>query len=948
MLVTGATGFIGSRLSALAMTRGYVVRTLSRLDWDSVPGVPIDRRYFGNLPDQIPESALEGVDVVVHCAASMDSSEPIAHAVNVEGTLRLARLSSQAGVQNFIFLSSQSALPDAVSAYGKSKHAAEQALLALDDLNIIILRPGLVTGPGSRGLFRRMTRMVESLPIVPLIGAASIVQPIHVDDLCEAVFRCDEAKPAAQTRIVKLGDPLGITLAEFLKKIALVSLRRRRVFLPIPLWPVEMVLRLTEAVGIHLPINSNNIRGLKTVELMETTADLDRLNLRLRTIDEMIRNDVDTSVHTIPLGSRPVRVLLIGAGRIGLVHALTLSRLSGVFLCGIVDPNRRSTGLLRGLGVSSPAFQDLDEALSKTNPDAVVIATPPATHLSLARSCLKRRMAVLIEKPLASRKEQLADYARLANERGAAAIQVGYVMVRCPQVSTLLDRLRSGSFGKVQGFLGVTLLSFIQNPHIKRWEVTKAKSGGGAFINSGGHVLSMIYEAFGEPLSLESENLKLFSTEVEDSMVVSLNYQGFQGVHYCTWSIEGVPRQENKLVIWTEQGHLILTGSVGVFVSNEGEVDIKHQLDFDVGFNLAPDYAGAGFSNELNDLKEAALNGKPAPVSLAKTITLEHLLFRAYDASREVKSFKAISNEYQSGIVSTQQERLLSKEAAKEETSKDVRQVLDLRELSSEEAGAYLGSIRSSPIWNEYQINSGHMRNETVKRMPHDILRVTVPDFLTQSRLLSMGRYGDVIADMGVRGTIASGSAAVPLLMRERGVTFWVAATGLLAAALAAVPRDFEGRILLHGYITDLALTLRRVDRLNGLLSLCHRMRPRARIGIHTNLGADALNALQTLGERIDDVSLLTSPHALRISEFFTSMRRVHGQRELSLTAEVGLAPDIVQRVAFRTPTAWAHGADALLIGAGAEAVLADQRRRRFHQEWSRVFPGLTPPQDAI
>ena len=53
---------------------------------------------------------------------------------------------------------------------------------------------------------------------------------------------------------------------------------------------------------------------------------------------------------------------------------------------------------------------------------------------------------------------------------------------------------------------------------------------------------------------------------------------------------------------------MILTGSAGVFVNNAGEVDITHQLDFDVGFNLAPDYAGAGFSSELNDLKEGVEN----------------------------------------------------------------------------------------------------------------------------------------------------------------------------------------------------------------------------------------------------------------------------------------------------------------------------------------------------
>src|SRR2546428_874212 len=190
VLITGATGFIGSRLATLALARGYVVKTLSRSDWGSLPAVPMAQRYFGSLPEQVPLEALQEVNVVVHCAASFETNERVANAVNVEGTARLAHLSREAGVQNFIFLSSQSARPDVLSVYGKTKYAAEQKLLHINELNVIILRPGLVTGAGPRGLFQRMSRMVESLPIIPLLGGKSIVQPIHVDDLCEAIFRC--------------------------------------------------------------------------------------------------------------------------------------------------------------------------------------------------------------------------------------------------------------------------------------------------------------------------------------------------------------------------------------------------------------------------------------------------------------------------------------------------------------------------------------------------------------------------------------------------------------------------------------------------------------------------------------------------------------------------------------------------------------------------------------
>src|SRR5438874_1821759 len=129
LLVTGATGFIGSRLTAQALGQGLAVRTLSRREWSAGPLVPMGERFFGQLPFDIPRDAFSGVDVVVHCAASTSSNLQIARAVNVIGLTRLAEAARQAGARTFITLSSQSARADAAAAYGRSKFEAEQALL---------------------------------------------------------------------------------------------------------------------------------------------------------------------------------------------------------------------------------------------------------------------------------------------------------------------------------------------------------------------------------------------------------------------------------------------------------------------------------------------------------------------------------------------------------------------------------------------------------------------------------------------------------------------------------------------------------------------------------------------------------------------------------------------------------------------------------------------------
>src|SRR5204863_9931766 len=99
LLVTGPNGFIGSRLADVAAARGYRVRTMSRSDWTGPPAVPVADRFLGSLPSRIPPEALDGVDVVDHCAGTGATDERAARAVNVEGTARLAAAAGAAGVR---------------------------------------------------------------------------------------------------------------------------------------------------------------------------------------------------------------------------------------------------------------------------------------------------------------------------------------------------------------------------------------------------------------------------------------------------------------------------------------------------------------------------------------------------------------------------------------------------------------------------------------------------------------------------------------------------------------------------------------------------------------------------------------------------------------------------------------------------------------------------------
>lgn len=920
ILVTGATGFIGSEFVSTALAAGHEVQALARRDWTGSPHVPLRQRFFGRLPLDLPAGCLDGVDAVVHCAAVSDPGERRSRAVNVLGTLALARAAREAGVQTLVFLSSQSARPDAASAYGKSKHEAEQELLALDGIDAVVLRPGLVCGRG--GLFGRMVGLVRRLPVVPVLAGGALVQPILVDDLVQVILRCLEESHALAGEVYSLGDPEGTTLRGMLGLIAREVSPGGKRLLAVPTAPLAMAVRAAEALRIPLPVNSANLAGASAVQRMDTADDMDRLGVPRRTPAEIVRLALASRLRE-GSGESAARTLLIGAGRIGLVHAVTLSRLPGMVLGGVVDSNPGACRLMLSMGVQATVYSSLEEALGSGGFDAAVIATPPASHLGLARVCLDRGLRALIEKPACAGETQLPAFEELGERAGDRAL-VGYLMVRIPHVGEWIARLRRGELGRVRGFSGLTLLSLIGESSPERWETRKESSGGGVLANSSSHVLSAIHEAFGPPRRVVVQTRRLYSREVEDSAVIRFEYDGFSGVHWSSWSIEGFQRQENRLVVWTDRGRLTLTLSTGIFESADGRIELTHQLEDEVGFNLAPDYAGAGISAELRDLDAPAVES----MTLSRALGIERLLFSVYAAAEPVGRFDP-------GLVQGAQDEMPPPRDTA--AAGRARRICDLREVEPELLGELDGGWDGALVYTDgLAAASG--------RIGAQDLRVTVPNFLRQTRWINEKRYLDVLRSFGPRGVVRAGLVATPAVARERGVGFWAAAGALLAGDLARVPASFEGTLLLHPYLTDLALALDRLDRLEVLLGILRRQRPRTRVGLHSNLWRDAINAAALLERPPDALSLLASPSGRTLAGARTALDLDPSLRGIELTAEVGPAPLQVHRLAHAEPERWTGGVGAVLVSGLADARLFAAAESGMVVRWERAFAGTAPP----
>ncbi|WID94427.1 NAD-dependent epimerase/dehydratase family protein [Bosea vestrisii] len=228
VLLTGASGFVGRHLLHDLVARGYRLRIAGRRTVSAISGV--EQVAIGDLGTSVDwRPLLDGVDLVVHSAglAHADGTIPEERyrAVNTDATLALARAAEVAGVQRFVFLSSIRAQSGPISdhplseadppaptdAYGRSKLAAEQALIEFD-LDWVALRPVLVYGPGVKANMAALLKLAR-LPVPLPLGALSAKRSLlAIENLAEAVaFALSEACPARRSYIVADPEPLSVT-----------------------------------------------------------------------------------------------------------------------------------------------------------------------------------------------------------------------------------------------------------------------------------------------------------------------------------------------------------------------------------------------------------------------------------------------------------------------------------------------------------------------------------------------------------------------------------------------------------------------------------------------------------------------------------------------------------------------------------------------------------------
>jgi NADH dehydrogenase len=287
VLVTGATGFIGSATVLALLEHGYRVRALARRV--SVDALPWGERCRPALADiRTPEAvraAMDGVQVVIHLAARK-ADEPDSEAVNVGGARNLVGACASRGVQRVINVSTQATMSIRRGLYGETKARADQ-VFATSGLSVTTLVPSLVYGADPDGVFARMVASIRRLPVIPVIGnGRTVFQPIHVSDMARTILACIE-NDAAINRVYEVAGPDAVTFDELIDLVARhVGLRKPKIHIP---WRAGMLAALICARCLaRPPITVSNVLGLapSNVRRLDIRPLVDELGVVPISLDE--------------------------------------------------------------------------------------------------------------------------------------------------------------------------------------------------------------------------------------------------------------------------------------------------------------------------------------------------------------------------------------------------------------------------------------------------------------------------------------------------------------------------------------------------------------------------------------------------------------------------------------------------------------------------------------
>ena len=297
VVVFGGAGFLGRRLVHRLATEGMTVRVavrhpdLARIElrsmgFDRISVVPADVRDQASVA-----AAIAGANAVVNTVSGyVEKSGVTFEDVHVRGAKTVAREASAAGITRFVLVSGIGADPNSNSPYIRARGRGE-LMVRQAFPGATIARPGAMFGPGD-ALFGTLAELARLLPVLPLIGGRTRLQPVFVEDVAEAIASI-LTDPGTVGRTYELAGPGVYTLRE-LVMMTLHLMGKRRLLIPVPFAVAEMQARLFELLP-NPPLTTGQVDLLKADNVASgTLPGLQELKIQPKTVEEVVPTCIGT------------------------------------------------------------------------------------------------------------------------------------------------------------------------------------------------------------------------------------------------------------------------------------------------------------------------------------------------------------------------------------------------------------------------------------------------------------------------------------------------------------------------------------------------------------------------------------------------------------------------------------------------------------------------------
>lgn len=288
ILVTGATGFIGSSLVKKLVSQGHKVRCLARgkKSLKNLTGITIEFSQGDITNPESLKNAFENVDTVYHLVGIIqEKGEATFEKIHFEGTKNVVDISKQHRVKRYIQMSALGTRENALSRYHQTKWKVENYVKS-SDLTYTIFRPSVVFGPAD-DFINKLGKLIKFLPAFPIFGDGTAkLQPVYVEDLTDCMLKALNMNEA-ENKFFELGGPQVFTYEELIRKIKTWG-GWRRIIYHLPYSLVWSSIKIAEKVFPFFPVSTDQLIMLKEDNICDNTSLLSIFKIQMKSMDEIV------------------------------------------------------------------------------------------------------------------------------------------------------------------------------------------------------------------------------------------------------------------------------------------------------------------------------------------------------------------------------------------------------------------------------------------------------------------------------------------------------------------------------------------------------------------------------------------------------------------------------------------------------------------------------------